>query len=227
MAKGIIYVMTTVVDGLVKIGKTGSENFEQRMIQLEGNGYRNITGLKRRFAIEVEDYHEKEMLLDSLFSRSRVSNTELFSLNVNEVVQLLSSFDGKIVYPPQEKKTEIFESATEAVQSLYIPDGAYTMDVKTRNGYNIKAEMVVCEGKMIVKEGAVLGSITSLPVGWREIRNAIKTNGNMSLQSFEATSPSMAAAIVIGHNINGWTTWKNADGDYIDIYRQSFSNDSE
>ena len=31
MAKGIIYVMTTVVPGLVKIGKTGLNNFEQRM----------------------------------------------------------------------------------------------------------------------------------------------------------------------------------------------------
>lgn len=31
VSRGIIYVMTTVVPGLVKIGKTGSSNFEQRM----------------------------------------------------------------------------------------------------------------------------------------------------------------------------------------------------
>ena len=35
MAKGIIYLMNTCVDGLVKIGKTGIDNFEQRMTQLE------------------------------------------------------------------------------------------------------------------------------------------------------------------------------------------------
>ena len=35
MAKGIIYCMTTIVPGLVKIGKTGSENFEQRMYNLD------------------------------------------------------------------------------------------------------------------------------------------------------------------------------------------------
>ena len=35
MAKGIIYVMTSVVPGLIKIGKTGSNNFDSRMIQLE------------------------------------------------------------------------------------------------------------------------------------------------------------------------------------------------
>ena len=59
MSRGIIYVMTTVVDGLVKIRKTGCDNFEQRMTYLENNGYRNICGLKRQFAIEVDDYDKK------------------------------------------------------------------------------------------------------------------------------------------------------------------------
>jgi len=35
MAKGILYVMDTVVDGLVKIGKTTKENFPIRMRQLD------------------------------------------------------------------------------------------------------------------------------------------------------------------------------------------------
>ena len=45
MARGIIYVMTTVVPGLIKIGKTGLNNFDSRMSTLERNGYANITGL--------------------------------------------------------------------------------------------------------------------------------------------------------------------------------------
>ena len=67
MAKGIIYVMTTAVDGLIKIGKTGSDNYEQRMNILENNGYRNVTALKRIFAIEVDDYDAKETLLHTIF----------------------------------------------------------------------------------------------------------------------------------------------------------------
>ena len=67
--------METVVPGLIKIGKTGSENFEQRMYSLERNGYNNVVGLKRRFAIEVEDYDAKEALLDSLFDKSRLQNS--------------------------------------------------------------------------------------------------------------------------------------------------------
>ena len=64
MARGIIYIMTTVVPGLIKIGNTGIDNYESRMYQLERNGYFNVVGLKRKFAIEVEDYDEKEKLLD-------------------------------------------------------------------------------------------------------------------------------------------------------------------
>lgn len=59
MSKGIIYVMSTVVPGLIKIGKTGLNNFQARMYILERNGYSNVVGMKREFAIEVEDYDEK------------------------------------------------------------------------------------------------------------------------------------------------------------------------
>ena len=214
--------MTTVVEGLVKIGKTGSSNFEQRMYNLERDGYRNITGLKRHFAIEVDDYEDKEMLLHSLFSRSRVSNTELFSLNVNEVVQLLSSFEGKIVYPEQQSRNVIFETATEAIQSLSIPDGTYTLDVKPKTGNRVKALMIVKDGTITVPKGAVLGNVTNLTVGgWAEIRNSLKTINNVTTEDFTASSPSMAAAIVLGRQANGWRTWKNSSHEYIDVYRSA------
>ncbi len=67
MAKGIIYLMSTVVSGLIKIGKTGNDQFENRMRFLENNGYANITGLKREFAIEVDGYDEKEKLIHDIF----------------------------------------------------------------------------------------------------------------------------------------------------------------
>ena len=58
MAKGIIYIMPTAVSGLVKIGKTGTSNYPERMRALEANGYYNAAGLKRFFAIELDDSDE-------------------------------------------------------------------------------------------------------------------------------------------------------------------------
>ena len=101
MARGVIYCMTTIVDGLVKIGKTRKENFEQRMYNLEHNGYVQIVGLKRRFAIEVEDYDEKETLIQEIFRKSNIENTELFAVNVDLVVQLLSSLEGTQIFQSQ------------------------------------------------------------------------------------------------------------------------------
>lgn len=41
MASGILYVMTTVVPGLIKIGKTGTDRFKSRMYILERHGLNN------------------------------------------------------------------------------------------------------------------------------------------------------------------------------------------
>ena len=90
MAKGIIYLMTTVVSGLIKIGKTGNDQFENRMRFLESNGYANITGLKREFAIEVDGYDDKEKLIHDIFSKSRIVGTELFALDIEVAKSLLS-----------------------------------------------------------------------------------------------------------------------------------------
>lgn len=228
MAKGIIYVMSTAVDGLIKIGKTGSDNFSQRMTYRESNGYRNVSGLKRQFAIELSGYEEKERLLDSLFSRSRVSNTELFSLNINEVIQLLSSFEGKIVYPAQENKARIFENATEAVETALIPDGTYTLDVKQKDNRRVHAEMIVKNGKLTVKKGANLGAVRNLTVeSWKAARNDLQEKDGVSRKDFSATTPSMASAVVLGRSSNGWTTWKDKNNNHIDIYRKKNDSDND
>lgn len=116
MAKGVIYLTSTIVDGLIKIGKCESNCYESRMYNLEHNGYCNVTGLKRQFAIEVDDYDEKEVLLQTIFKKSQVSNTELFSVDLDLAIQLLSAFDGNIVYPKQSKE-ELFDEATNSLEA--------------------------------------------------------------------------------------------------------------
>ena len=132
MAKGIIYLMTTVVSGLIKIGKTGNDQFENRMRSLESNGYANITGLKREFAIEVDGYDEKEKLIHDIFSKSRIVGTELFALDIEVAKSLLSSLDGKQIYPKDKSKKEVFKESTEEIKLKsdvgFVPDGEYVLN---------------------------------------------------------------------------------------------------
>ena len=221
MAKGIVYVMSTVVDGLVKIGRTNTDNFEQRMTHLESNGYRNVTGLKRQFAIEVENFEEKETLLHSLFSRSRLSNTELFSLNLNEVIQLLSSFEGQIIYP-KEKKSEVFEQATEAMESALLPDGQYTGKVGVKSGRKDGvATITVTNGQIVLTEGSAISSSFSCKTASLALaRQAMSIENDVLQEDFACKSPSMAAVLVTGQNRNGWEYWKDSAGKPIDQFRQ-------
>ncbi len=112
--KGIIYIMTTAVSGLIKIGQTGTASFQERMRFLEANGYYNVSGLKRFFAIELEDYNEKENLLKEIFNKHRVGDSELFALDYDLVRQLLLSFDGKVIYPKDVNKEKEFDKVSKA-----------------------------------------------------------------------------------------------------------------
>lgn len=114
MSKGIIYLMSTAVSGLVKIGKTGTKNYAERMRNLEANGYYNVAGLKRFFAIELEDYDDKENLLKEIFSKHQVGTSELFALDQDLARQLLLSFEGKVIYPEKINKEKEFDEVANA-----------------------------------------------------------------------------------------------------------------
>lgn len=223
MARGIIYCMTTIVDGLVKIGKTGKDNFEQRMYNLEHNGYVNITGLKREFAIEVEDYDEKEQLIHNIFSKSNVQGTELFAIDKGLVIQLLSSFDGKQVYPNDMTKEEVFGKATDEVQkrnySEIIPDGEYYFARKVKYHGIINAKMKVKKGSFIVLKGS-----QCLPYEdgkYPELFKKVKIKNGILQEDVECNSPSTAGIIVLGKENNGWVSWKDKNGNTLDYYRKN------
>ena len=108
--KGIVYIMTTAVSGLIKIGKSGINNFPERMRDLEANGYYNVAGLKRFFAIELDDYDEKETLLHDIFNKHQVGESELFALDQELLRQLLLSFKGKIIYPENIDQEKEFDT---------------------------------------------------------------------------------------------------------------------
>ena len=214
MAKGILYVTTTTIDGLIKIGKTG--NFKERMRQLELDGYRGLL-CKRAYAIEVDNNDEKELLLDEIFSKSRISNTELFALDLNLVIQLLSSMEGRIIYPETESKSEVFIEAADGRQSSRIPDGIYTF-VSSK----YKAKMRKENGKFILLSGSQMSHTLPLKItkGWIRVLEDAKIENNVLMTDIECSSPSMASSLILHHPSNGWEYWKNKEGELIKVYRQ-------
>lgn len=221
MAIGIIYIMSTVVPGLIKIGKTGIDNFERRMYNLERHGYNNVVGLKREFAIELDDYDEKEKLLDDIFSKSRVLNSELFALDLDLVIQPLSSFEGRQVYPVDRTKETTFDEATKAravkVDWEKVPDGYYYLN-ETRKGFGVvTATMKVEDGMFTVLKGSICAPTKS---EWMpDARKSALIENDTLLEDVSCNSPSTAGWVVLGNANNGWTVWKNESGDSIDIYR--------
>lgn len=233
MPKGVIYLMSTAVPGLVKIGKSRSDCFEQRMYNLEHDGYRNVTALKREFAIEVEDYDDKEKMLHTIFEKSQLSDTELFALDKNIAIQLLSSFDGRVVFPKNESKEEIFEVATDNGSSKRIPDGKYTFKRKKKSDNNkmVNATAEIKNGIWTLKSGSILGITEDVGVS-KKAKSArldlqMDDNGRL-LEDAElgACSPSHAGAVVMNQSNDGWTDWYNKDGFPIDIYRTPKETDT-
>lgn len=225
MARGIIYIMTTVVPGLIKIGKTGLNNFDQRMYNLEHNGYSNVTALKRYFAIEVDGYDEKEELLHTIFAKSRVGDTELFAVDINVCTQLLSSFDGKVIFPKNETKDEIFDVATDNSKSKLIPNGEYVFKKKKKSdNKTVIAKARIDNGRWTLLKGSVLGVTEDVGVSKRakQVRTDLPLDDSGKLlEDFELgnCSPSHAGTVVMNQSNNGWTDWKDIDGNPVDIFR--------
>lgn len=221
MSKGIIYLMTTVVSGLIKIGKTGNDQFENRMRFLESNGYANITGLKREFAIEVDEYDDKEKLIHDIFSKSRISNTELFALDIEIAKSLLASLDGKQIYPKDKTKKEVFEESTEEIRlktdSGFIPDGEYILSRNIKGFGQVNGKAIVKDGIFTLLKGSICGDTGKGYIP--SIRINAKIDKNILQEDIVCSSPSSAGWVVIGKSNNGWIEWKDTKGNSIEIYR--------
>ena len=221
MAKGIIYLMTTVVSGLIKIGKTGNDQFENRMRFLESNGYANITGLKREFAIEVDGYDDKEKLIHDIFSKSKIAGTELFALDIEIAKSLLASLDGKQIYPKDKSKKEVFKESTEEIKLKsdggFIPDGDYVLNRNIKGFGKVNGKATLKDGVFKVLKGSLCGNTGKGYIP--SIRRNAKIKDNILQEDIVCMNPSSAGWIVIGKSNNGWLEWKDLQGNSIEKYR--------
>ena len=234
MAKGIIYVMTTIVPGLIKIGRTTSENFESTMYYFEKNGYFNVVGLKRKFAIEVENYEKKVELLNVIFSDNKVSKSELFALEIDVIIDLLSSFKGERIFPIEDQIYNIIDETEESIdetreRSVFdsdiscIPEGTYYLEQIVKGFGKIKGTAIVKDGKFRVKKGSICAPNKSGHATIDRKKAIIKNN--VLQEDVICSTPSAAGWVIIGGSNNGWINWKNEKGQFIDIYRDKESKD--
>ena len=213
--------MTTVVPGLIKIGKTRNDQFENRMRFLESNGYANITGLKREFAIEVDGYDDKEKLIHDIFSKSRIVGTELFALDIEIAKSLLASLDGKQIYPKDKSKKEVFKESTEEIRLKmsegFIPDGEYVLNRNIKGFGKVKGKAIVKNGVFVLLKGSFCNNIDKKHVP--SIRRNAKIKDNILQEDIICMNPSSAGWVIIGKSNNGWKEWKDSQGNSIEKYR--------
>lgn len=112
MVKDIIYIMTTDVSFVIKIGK--AQRYGALMRELGTDGYYNVAGFKRFFAIELEDYSDKEKLLHEIFSKHRIVSSELFALDMDLVKQLFLSFECKVIFRRKQTKQKILNKSQKS-----------------------------------------------------------------------------------------------------------------
>ena len=122
MAKGIVYVMTTAVNGIIKIGRTEINQFKNRMKYLEDNGYRNRVGLKCYCAFELPNFDEKE--------KSRQAQNEL------QVLVETGELDLDLVFKEFNEGLYFPANAT-GKQTLTYCDDSYCQECKDYLGVSV------------------------------------------------------------------------------------------
>ena len=135
---------------------------------------------------------------------------------------MLSSFEGRQIYPEEISKEEVFTVATAEHQVKadwgLIPDGEYYLKQKIKGFGEVSAKMRVEDGTLIVLKGCTCGPTKD---GWvPESRRNAPIVGNVLQDDVTANSPTNAGWIVLGHSNNGWTVWKDKAGNCIDVYRK-------
>ena len=219
MAKGIIYCMTTIVPGLIKIGSTkDKDEYKSRMYILEHNGYCNITGLKRYYAVEVDDYQEQEQELFEIHKSGRVGKTELFAAEIGIVAKQMSRLKGNKIYPEDISEEDVIAEAEDSIAVSKIPNGLYYATSKS-----YKAEMRVEDGALILCKGSEIipGDLNKIKTKkYRQKRNLASIINDVLQEDIVCDAPSEAASIFKCRNTNGWIDcWKTKDGKKIDIFR--------
>lgn len=86
---------------------------------------------------------------------------------------------------------------------------------------NIRAKAIYTNEGLVILKGSnsaqhfSSASTKSLKTKWEGLRTSGIIKNNTFIKDYLASSPSMAAAMILGHNANGLTEWKTKDGECL------------
>lgn len=240
---GVIYILVNpAFPNLVKIGY--ADDLDKRLKQLNRN-----SGLPDPFHVYASYSVKKRLedlklhsLIDSLDKTLRHSkNREFYEMTAEKaygilvaIAQINGSEENLILNPQNDEYINQKYLTTNPIKSNdttttqqssknILPDGVYTMSRKNkRTGCSIDAKIVVENGTVTLKAGSYInpyeqGGITELI---RLIREKLNTTNDNILQEDLKCTLNESSMVVLGGSCNAWTTWKNSDGEYIDVYRK-------
>ena len=135
----------------------------------------------------------------------------------------LASFVPQVTEEQTTAETGDIDENLPKGEWVMIPDGLYTMSRKIKSmqkTYN--GTMEVRNGNCILKAGSEISPIKkNLSKGWEKKWDEAHKSGDTLTEDVPMDSPSGCAALVIGGTGNGWMSWKNTKGEFIDIYRKA------
>lgn len=104
-----------------------------------------------------------------------------------------------------------------------VPDGMYYLEHKVRGFGAVKATMKVEDGSFIVLKGSTCAPIKSTDHWAPDVAKSAVIVNNILQEDVYCPSPSTAGWVALGKSNNGWTEWRNENGDALDIYRHGKS----
>lgn len=192
------------------------------MTELERNGYGNVAGLKRRFAIEVEDYDDKEGLIHEL-SPSPVW-PDPSSLPLMRTLWFSSSrlWAGARCSPrarPRGRLRQGYGGASGKGSRSCRSRWDLPPEEENEGRRHGGRPQEVHGGQFVVKAGARCLPVTEEDRTPEPRKTAEVVDGVLQADVV-CDAPSTAAWVVLGSSSNGWKVWKDQRGRSINTYRR-------
>ena len=202
---GIVYVLSNpAMPGLVKIGFTEQDGYDERVMNLY------TTGVPLPFVCElawrVANPRQCESMLHNEFSEYRVNNDrEFFRVSPQEVRSVLEAFDGEEVFYPDG------ETAGQSVQSLQRRRGLRDWQGKPRLRFDT---LGVSVGTALtdVRSGSVAHVASGTLVSFGGQRMTLKTASRLLYPSLRDRP--------YGH----WSYWETPDRNLIEFVLTAYVN---